>query len=286
MTLLPARAPEVEGLKLAGLMIPAQEIGGDYYDYIVTSAVSSQLIAHREGQEPKNTYELPAMSQVAIVIGDVSGKGVAAGMIMATAKATLRGLSEQELSPRQMLTKANSIIHEYTKGEKFMTMLYLTWDSQQKKLNYSSAGHEHILIYRSGKVVGAQQEDSASGKVVKEEQKDSTTVPLYHSTTGSVEVIQSGGFMLGMLPDIGEMLEDRSIQLYTGDKVVLYTDGVTEAHNPQGELYSLERLTASVQRHGHRPAEELIEAVRQEVYGFISTQDQYDDITLVGMEAL
>ncbi|MBI5555167.1 MAG: serine/threonine-protein phosphatase, partial [Elusimicrobia bacterium] len=112
-----------------------------------------------------------------------------------------------------------------------------------------------------------------------------TTIPLYHSTTGSVEVIQSGGFVLGMLPEIETYLENKELKLNSGDKVILYTDGVTEARDPREELYTLERLIASVQKHGHKPAEELIEALRQEVYGFISTQDQYDDITLVGIEA-
>ncbi|MBI5555984.1 MAG: serine/threonine-protein phosphatase, partial [Elusimicrobia bacterium] len=99
-----------------------------------------------------------------------------------------------------------------------------------------------------------------------------------------VEVIQSGGFMLGVMENISEMLEDQTLQLNCGDKVVLYTDGVTEARNSQEELYTLERLIESVKGHGHKPAEELIAAVRQEVYGFISTQGQYDDITLVVME--
>ncbi|MBI5555581.1 MAG: SpoIIE family protein phosphatase, partial [Elusimicrobia bacterium] len=198
--LLPKTVPEVQGLHLAGLMVPAREIGGDYYDYITTVASSQSLVSSKE-EGQSITDQRPAIStqKLSIVIGDVSGKGVAAGLIMATAKATLKGLAGQGLSPRQMLTKANSLLHEYTKGEKFMTMLYLTWDNQHKQLNYSSAGHEHIIIYRSGKGVRENSDTVISDKVIKPAE-NTTTIPLYHSTTGSVEVIQSGGFVLGMLP--------------------------------------------------------------------------------------
>lgn len=284
MNLLPKETPQIEGLQIAGLMLPAKEIGGDYYDYIVSS---SEIVDSSKNQQTSGlpTPNSKLQTRLSVVIGDVSGKGVAAGLIMATVKAMLEGLSEQQLSPKGTLVKANRILQRYTGGEKFMTMLYLTWDSREKKIRYSSAGHEHIIIYRC-KGVGEQQGDSARCKGIEglDQTKTSTPLNLYTSTPASVEVILSGGFMMGMLPDIETFLEDKELKLNPGDKVILYTDGVTEAHDPQGVLYSLERLVASVRKHGHKPVEELIEAVRQEVYGFISTQDQYDDITLVGME--
>jgi serine phosphatase RsbU (regulator of sigma subunit) len=131
-------------------------------------------------------------------------------------------------------------------------MLYFRWDAATNKLSYSSAGHEHILIYRGN---------------------------------GKVESIQSGGFMLGMMPDIAHFLEDRSITLSPGDKVVLYTDGVTEARNPQEDLLGLPKLIELVSKHGSKPANELLASIKDEVYSFISTREQFDDITLVVMEA-
>lgn len=274
LNLLPRAAPEIPGLKLSGMMIPAKEIGGDYYDYIVSS---SKIVGSSQDHQ---TAKL--QTRVSVVIGDVSGKGVAAGLIMATAKATLKGLSQQGLTPKEMLTQTNSIIHEYTKGEKFMTMLYFQWDSEQKKMSYSSAGHEHILIYRNnGKLV-------AESWKLKAESEGKEALNLQHSASSiqqsSVEVIPSGGFMLGMMPEIGEMLENRELELVSGDKVVVYTDGVTEARNQIDEMYSLDRLTKTLKEHGLKPCQELIASLKDNVYAFIGGAEQFDDITLVVME--
>ena len=234
INLLPRRTPEMSGLKVAGTMMPAKEIGGDYYDYI----------------EIFNRQE----RGLGVVIGDVSGKGVAAGLIMATAKATLKGLSQQGLSPKQILSQANSVLYEYTNGQKFMTLLYFHYNEKEKGLHYSSAGHEHILVH--------------------------------HHNTGQVESIMSGGFMLGMMPDINQFLEDKEIALSSADKVILYTDGVTEARNAQEEMFTLGRLINVIEKHGHKPANELLGSVNEEVYSFIGLREQYDDITLVVLEAV
>lgn len=231
--LLPRKVPPVEGLRLEGLMLPAKEIGGDYYDYIQS--------AHQEGK-----------TRLGIVIGDVSGKGVAAGLIMATAKATLKGLSQQGLSPSQILAQANSILFEYTNGQKFMTMLYLEYNGADQTLTYSSAGHEHILIYEYD--------------------------------TQTVESILSGGFMLGMMPSIEHFLENHHIHLKLQDKIILYTDGVTEARNSKGEFFGLPKLIEIISKYGRKTADELLHSIKDEVYVFMGTQEQYDDITLVVIE--
>lgn len=230
VNLLPAEIPLTEGIKLRGMMFPAKEIGGDYYDFV----------------------DLPS-DNVGIVIGDVSGKGVAAGLLMAMAKTAIHSFSGSSLSPKEVLLRTNAILQKSTKGQKFMTMLYLQWNAPERKLTYSSAGHEHILVF--------------------------------HADSGKVEAIMSGGFMLGMIPDIAGFLEDRQISLKSKDKVVLYTDGVTEARDPQENLYGLEKLIQAVEKHGLKPADELIAAIKDEVYAFIGTREQYDDITLVVMEA-
>ena len=228
--LLPQQTPFVEDLNIQGFMQPAKEIGGDYYDFL-----------------SKNKQNLD------IVIGDVSGKGVAAGLLMATVKATLRGLSMQNISPKEILTWTNTILYEYTKGRKFMTLLYLQWSSAEKKLRYSSAGHEHIIIYRA--------------------------------LTNQVESIMSGGFMLGILPDISHFLEEKEEKLSLGDKVIIYTDGITEGRNTDEEMFSLHRLINAVSRHGNKSAGQLLTVLKDEIYNFIGEREQYDDITLVVMEA-
>ncbi|MFA5115509.1 MAG: SpoIIE family protein phosphatase [Candidatus Omnitrophota bacterium] len=231
LALLPKTSPEIEGLKVYGLMMAAKEIGGDYYDFV----------------------QIPDKQALAVVIGDVSGKGVGAGLLMSMVKATIHTLSQEEDSPRRILIRTNQMLHQNIGAQKFMTLLYFIWHPQNKMLTYSSAGHEHIIIYRTAKL--------------------------------AMEIVQSGGFMLGMIPSIDNFLEDRNIELHPQDKVILYTDGVTEARNPEEELFTLKRLTDIVFKYGHKPAEELLDIIKQEVYSFIGTRDQYDDITLVVMEA-
>jgi sigma-B regulation protein RsbU (phosphoserine phosphatase) len=242
MALLPREFPVIHGLTVQGLMQPAKEIGGDYYDFIT----------------------LPDKDHLAVVIGDVSGKGVAAGLLMAMAKTAIHTLSQDEVSPKQILLRTNAILNQHIGGQKFMTMLYFRWDAKTKTLNYSSAGHEHILIYRN--------------KLVSEGVAPEGTSP-------NVESIQSGGFMLGMIPDIAQFLEDRSITLSPGDKVILYTDGVTEARNPKEDLFGLPALIGLVSKYGSKPATELLSSIKDDVYSFIATREQFDDITLVVMEA-
>ncbi|MDD4909021.1 MAG: PP2C family protein-serine/threonine phosphatase, partial [Candidatus Omnitrophica bacterium] len=241
MALLPQTLPIIRGLNVQGLMQPAKEIGGDYYDFIT----------------------LPGTDKLSVVIGDVSGKGVAAGLLMAMAKTAIQTLSQEEHSPRQILIKTNQILSQHIGGHKFMTLLYFMWPADTKTFTYSSAGHEHILICRANR-----------GPVV-----------VGGATHGAVEAILSGGFMLGMMPDIETYLEDKEIKLDLGDKILLYTDGVTEAQNRDEERYGLDRLISSFQKHSSKPAAELMRVIKDEVYSFIGAHPQYDDITLVVLEA-
>ena len=231
IALLPQETPQTPGIIIEGLMLPAKEIGGDYYDFIA----------------------LPNKGNLAVIIGDVSGKGVSAGLIMSLTKATIHNLSEEGFSPKEILLRTNRFLNKHIGGQKFMTLLYLMWQSQAKTLTYSSAGHEHILIY--------------------------------HNENQALEVIQSGGFMLGMIENIETFLEEKQIELQPHDKILLYTDGVTEAENQSRERFGLDRLTESFQRHSQKPAAELMQAVKDEIYVFIGDHPQYDDITLVVMEA-
>lgn len=257
--LLPQEAPVVKGLQVAGLMIPSKEIGGDYYDYVAVSQLSSEPVNQLAGK-------------LGIVIGDVSGKGVSAGLVMAMAKTAVHSISGGAKSPKEILVKTNRILHQHINGEKFMTMLYLEWDSLTGKMRYSSAGHEHILIYR-------KQMTDKNGEAFSINYKLSTI-------NATVEVIPGGGFMLGMMPEIEDLLEDKELILRTGDKVILYTDGVTEARGDHNDMYSLIRLQKMVETQGDYPVDELIALVKNDVKNFIGDHEQYDDITLVAMEVL
>ncbi|MDD5067402.1 MAG: SpoIIE family protein phosphatase [bacterium] len=229
-TLLPQKNPEAKGLVVEGLMQPAREIGGDYYDFISL---------------PEN--------KLGIVIGDVSGKGVAAGLLMSMVKTAIHIFSAKIKSPKEVLLNINQVINQHIGGEKFMTLLYLVWDPATSSITYSSAGHEHILIWRESE--------------------------------GKLETVVSGGIILGVMPDISHILEDKKIKLEKGDKILLYTDGVTEAHNEKKERFGLERLQKIFKNNSRKSVPELIRVIKEETFSFIGSYPQYDDITLAVLEA-
>lgn len=228
--LLPHEVPPVKGLLVQGMMEPAREIGGDYYDFIPQA----------EGKE------------LGIVIGDVSGKGVAAGLCMSMVKTAIHIFSARGAGPKEILLRTNEVLTRHIGGEKFMTMLYLVWHAEGSRIIYSSAGHEHILLY-------------------KEEQ-------------GCVEAIESGGIILGVKEEIGDMLEEKEIKLKHGDKVLLYTDGALEARNDRNERYGLDRLKQAFLAHSRKKPGEMIRVIREDLHAFIGGQPVYDDITLVSLE--
>ncbi|MDD5067747.1 MAG: SpoIIE family protein phosphatase [bacterium] len=230
-SLLPHGPPQVMSLSIHGLMEPAKEIGGDYFDFI--------SLAEKE--------------KAGIVIGDVSGKGVAAGLLMAMVKTAVYIFSRTTDSPKDTLMLINDILVRHTGGDKFMTMLYLIWDARTLTLKYSSAGHEHILLLRN--------------------------------SSRDMEVIESGGLILGIRPDIGDYLDEKELKLNKGDKLLLYTDGATEAPNFLKERFGMARLQDVFIRNQSKASAELLQAIRNEIFTFIGTQPQADDITLVVLEA-
>jgi len=234
MGLLPKAAPLFEGLTLAGFMEPAKEIGGDYYDFIERTLADGRR-------------------KLGITIGDVSGKGLGAGLAMAMVKTTILALAQEGLGLRDLMAKTNHFLHCNTDGSLFVSLVYLEWTPEERIMRFCSAGHEHILVYRA--------------------------------QTGSVEAIRSGGLVMGILPDIKEQLNESSFTLGLSDKIVLYTDGVTEAFNAQGEEFGFERLVETVQRVGAKPAESLLACLHNEVSLFRGDCEQSDDITLVVLES-
>ncbi|OQY30075.1 MAG: hypothetical protein B6244_02100 [Candidatus Cloacimonetes bacterium 4572_55] len=231
MRLIPNRVPLVKGLSIHGSMIPAKEVGGDYYDFIFS----------KDGTE-----------NVGIVIGDVSGKGVSAGLIMMRTRTILHALAASNFSPQQSLIKLNEFLASTVEVGKFMTLLYLLWEPDKRKMSYAAAGHEHILIFKA--------------------------------SSGECLCIKSGGIAVGMVDDISALTKEHELDLQTGDVIVLYTDGVTEAENFSGERYELDRLIALVVQHGMTPAKELHKTIVDDIYDFTGDAEQWDDITLLVMK--
>lgn len=220
---LPEGPPALPGLDLAGLNIPYREVGGDYFDYI--RIVDNQL---------------------GLAIGDVSGKGVAAALLMAAFRASLLAEIRNHFAIRRILKKVNRLLYESTDDGKFVTAFYGVLDAKNRVFTFSNAGHNPPLLLRAN---------------------------------GTVEWLTEGGLPLGVMEDA--KYEERPVALATGDVLVLYTDGVTEASNDIEDQYGVERLEALVRKNAARPAAEIVAALRDEVVAFTGARHLNDDLTVV-----
>jgi serine phosphatase RsbU (regulator of sigma subunit) len=193
--------------------------------------------------------------RLGVLIADVSGKGTSAAFYMAELKGVILSLSRTCPSPRQLLLTANRIIADHLDSRSFITMTYGVIDFAARRMAWARAGHTP-LIYRAGS-------DGA----------------------GPVEVLTPDGMVLGLRIDDGQMferlLEEVTLPLHRGDVLVLFTDGISEAMNPESEMFGEARLAELVAEHGHLPAEELRERILREIEAFRSGAPQHDDMTMI-----
>jgi serine phosphatase RsbU (regulator of sigma subunit) len=234
LALLPEEKPQVKEFDIEGSMQPAKEIGGDYFDYITFAGDPNRL---------------------GIVIADVTGKGVDAGMVMGMTKSTIHALSEENLTTRDLVLKLNRHLCTLLKKQKFISLVYAEYSAENETFTWSGAGHEHILVVRHG-----QKGDH------------------------EVEAIVTGGVVLGVFDDIEDDITQKSIPLRKGDKIILYTDGVTEARNAEHEFFTLDRLIDVIKHAPSLSAEGLLSHINETIQKFIGDTVQYDDISLVVME--
>jgi serine phosphatase RsbU (regulator of sigma subunit) len=234
--MLPKEIPPVAGLELHGTLTPALEVGGDYYDFIPHEGTNDSLT---------------------IAIGDVSGKGVGAGLVMAMARSALRSLVEHHGVPDSTLPimrSLNVMLCRDIPAEMFMTLNVLIWDASQRRVRYTSAGHEHVLVFRA--------------------------------SSGQVEAIRGGGVACGVIEQASAMLSEHELELASGDQLLLYTDGVTEAMNVAHQPIGLERVQSLLQQHGGQSPEALCTLVQQAITEHRGAADPHDDITLVALRAI
>jgi serine phosphatase RsbU (regulator of sigma subunit) len=219
--------PEVNGIKLHCFMQPAKEIGGDYYDFIENG------------------------SKLAIAIGDVSGKGVSAGILAAIMQTYLQNQYKYAKELKKLILDLNTYLSRKINTGMFITMLLFEWDSQRKKLRYISCGHEHILHFKSKKK--------------------------------TIECIRSGGLALMMDSDLEPYIDECELPVEKGDAIILYTDGVTETFNSKKEIFGLDRLVKFLE--GKKVDGNLIEKQLPEVLNaWRGDGIQTDDITCVMMQ--
>jgi anti-sigma regulatory factor (Ser/Thr protein kinase) len=220
---LPKELPRLEGWQVAAFYRPARAVGGDFYDFI----------------------ELPG-GQVALVVGDVTDKGVPAAMVMAATRSVLRASAQRIVSPGEVLERVNDLLCPDIPPKMFVTCLYGVLDPSSGRLRYANAGH---------------------------------SLPFVRSTRG-VSELRARGMPLGLLP--GMSYEEKEATLAPGESVLLYSDGIVEAHDPDRAMFGSARLAELVAR---RPADaELIDLTLGELDRFTGAGwEQEDDITLVAL---
>ena len=229
--LLPQEDPMVAGFRLNGTNLPAKIISGDYYDYI----------------------DLPD-GKLGVVVADVSGKGVPAGLLMAMCRSLLRAFSLSHTSPSAVLSAVNRYLFPDIREDMFISMIYGILDPADGSFLFCRAGHEPALIFRK-----------ASGKV---------------------EISKPKGLALGI--DSGNVFErvttDECITLEPGDCVLLFTDGVKEALDASEEEFGLERLSETFRGAAQLGAEAVVKQVQDVVKSFTGAGPQMDDVTIVAIE--
>lgn len=194
--------------------------------------------------------------RLGILIADVAGKGTFAALYMAELKGVMFSLSQMYRSPRALLIEANRILSRHLDTRSFITITYAVVDMDARTLTYARAGH-CPLMYLPGPYAAARQ----------------------------TQVLAPDGVVLGLKLDEGEMfarlLTEVALPLGPGDLFVLYTDGITEAVNPEGGYYGEHRLAELVEQHAELPLDELRERILRDVAAFVGPAPQHDDMTML-----
>jgi serine phosphatase RsbU (regulator of sigma subunit)/DNA-binding transcriptional regulator YhcF (GntR family) len=220
--LLPREIPQIPGFTIAGAWQPARTVGGDYYDVLPLSE-----------------------TEMALIIADVSGKGMPAALLMSNLQATVKAYAATELPPQDLCGKVNRAICKSITIGKFITFFYAVLDSAGRRLTYTNAGHNPPLIARQD---------------------------------GSCLRLETGGAVLGVFAN--GSYEGASIDLLPGDRLVMFTDGITEAADSNGEELGEERLIAFLRENPAAAAAELRDAIMRSVTQFCR-EDFADDATLL-----
>ncbi|MDZ7680690.1 MAG: GAF domain-containing SpoIIE family protein phosphatase [Fodinibius sp.] len=220
----PEQSPDLPGYRIAGITKPATWVGGDYYDFISNDSGSEVL-----------------------ALGDVTGKGIPASLLMASVRSVLRTQFENDHSLPKTIELVNRSIHRDTPITKFITMFCGQLDPLTHTFSYVNAGH----------------------------------TDAFHLDYEAQEVthLNTGGLMLGIMED--ETYEQGTIGLEPGQQIIIYSDGINEAHNAEGELYGEGRFKEWLLNHPDCSPQETIDLLIEDVKKFSKSDEQHDDITLI-----
>ncbi|RMH16407.1 MAG: GAF domain-containing protein [Acidobacteria bacterium] len=221
--ILPKMMPDITGFEVHGWNRPARQVGGDYFD----------LRGLGDGRW-------------SLVVGDVTGKGLPAALMVSTLHSALRLLPDSMPVGPALIERLNRHIHEASSSNKFITLLLAELNSETAEVSYLNAGHNPGVLIRR---------------------------------RGEVEELPAGGLPLGLMPQA--RYGARRVSLERGDLLCLYSDGITECESPAEEEYGLERLVALLEKRRDEPLEEIVAAIDLETTTFASGLPQGDDQTVV-----
>jgi PAS domain S-box-containing protein len=225
INLLPKYNPQIEGYDIAGMSMPASDVGGDYYDFI-------NLDDHR----------------LAIALGDVSGKGLPAALVMSNLQATIRSIASYSKKSSEGLERANRLLFNSTDAKTFISLFYGILDTQKGTLCYANAGQNLPVLFSPGK---------------------------------PPRPLENHGLVLGTKKTVSYQAEE--ITINSGDRLLIYSDGITEAMNEQHEEFGEERLVELVGENVDHPSESLIYKITSTVKSHFGEAPQNDDMTLISL---
>jgi sigma-B regulation protein RsbU (phosphoserine phosphatase) len=232
--LIPAKAPQIKGLDIAGRSDPCQEVGGDYFDFLYGP-------------------EYPA-GTLRVVVGDISGHGVEAALLMTTARAFIRMRATQSVEPAEVVTLTNhDLALDMGDSGSFMTLFYMEIDPDTRTARWVRAGHEPAM--------------------------------LYCPVRDRFEELVGNGTPLGVNQDFG-FTEQTLPALHPGTILALGTDGIWEARDPDGRFFGKERFRDIIRRQAGGSAQDMVTAVFDEIGRFCRGLPHDDDITLVVIKIL
>lgn len=228
--LLPQTIPDLHGFEIGAYYNACRDVGGDYFDFFTLDE-----------------------DHVGFLIADVAGKGISAAMVMCMARTVFHSLHAQTLSPRELMLKANEIVHRDLVHGMFLTVMYCVLNHRTGIVRCCSAGHNPALIYSEGQ--------------------------------GLSTFTQPSGIALGLIGNevFEDACEEFELSLDDGDMLILYTDGVVEATNPEREEFGEDRMTQLVNQSQDYSTQEILELMIAALKRHQGSAPQFDDVTLVGL---
>lgn len=249
--LLAVETPALDQIRIVKKCIPADSVGGDFYTFVDKEFDS--LSQQRPSIPGVIQYVDKRESYLGIIVGDVAGHGVSSALVMALSSGLLGEIGRVHRSPGAVLSEANNHILNYIQNSQiaYVTAFYAMINLDNKRLIFSKAGHPAAILLHPDR---------------------------------SHELLEADGVFLGMFEN--ETFEEKEVQLNSGDRIVLYTDGITETRNRAGELFGMDRLLGLLRKSGAFTIEQVLKFILEELDVFAEGLSPADDQTLVIVEVV